>query len=277
MDQLKALSELALTSEIVLLNRGGDAGLKKMNLEWLSHCWSQLNQGETLRKAIETRSDFLLFAAMYLPFQRNGMINEHLERSVRDALRIRGATSHEFPSWVLLLMVRALNVLNIDSPWTIDSCFRSTWLCSQPDPWTISDSSAYSLTHTVFFLTDFGQESHRLPEEHRRYLALWLPVWMEHYKTALHYDMLSEMIMVARCIGMEEEDDWGSILLDRQEKDGMIRGLEKPETDRKEAEESRKEFRDHYHSTLTGFMASVMSWNVSSRAALAETVADPES
>ena len=275
--QLKALSELAIASEILLQYCREDAWFEKKSKEWFAFCWSQINEGNILRQAIDRRPDFLLFAAMYLPFRRNGMMNEQLEQAVRDGLRTRGASSWEFPGWVLLLIVRTLHLLEIESLWTIDSCFRDTWLHKLPEPWTLHNESAYSLTHTVFFLTDFGQRLDHLPEVYRQYLVLWLPVWLEHYRTSWNHDLLAEMIMVARCIQAEDENDWGSILLARQEEDGTLMRPRIQETGPKEAKDVRKQFQENYHSTLAVLMASVMSLNIRARAALAETVADPVS
>jgi hypothetical protein len=205
------------------------------------------------------------------------MMNEQLEQAVRDGLRTRGASSWKFPGWVLLLIVRTLHLLEIESPWTIDSCFRETWLYKLPEPWTLNNESAYSLTHTVFFLTDFGQRLDHLPEVYRQYLVQWLPVWLEHYRTSWNHDLLAELIMVARCIQVEDENDWGSILLARQEEDGTLMRPRIQETGPKEAKDVRKRFQENYHSTLAVLMASVMSLNIRARAALAETVADPVS
>jgi hypothetical protein len=275
--RLKALSELAIAAEVLLQNRREDVWFEKKSKEWLSFCWSQLNEGNILWQVIDRRADFLLFAAMYLPFMRNGMRNEQLEQAIRDGLRNRGASSHEFQGWVLLLIVRTLHLLEIESPWTIDSCFRDTWLHNLPEPWSIRNESAYSLTHTVFFLTDFGQRPDHLPEVYRQYLVLWLPVWLEHYRTSWNHDLLAEMIIVARCIHVEDENDWGSILLSRQEKDGTLRKPRMQQTGPNEVKDVRKQFQEKYHSTLAVLMASVMSLDDSARVALAKTVADPVS
>jgi hypothetical protein len=271
--ELKPLGELALASKIVLLNQHDPTEWKIKSKEWLSYCWSQLHEGEILRKAIETRKDFLLFTAMYAPFRQNDLINEQLEHAVRSKMET-SALSQQYPSWILLLIIRTLHVLGIDSPWKIDVCFRNTSLYQLPDVWTIRGFPSYVLTHTVFFLTDFGCRHQDLPEIHRQYLILNMPLWLEHYRITQNFDLFAEMIMVARCIRMEDQKDWGSVLLARQQRDGMV-PTARMKGDKSDSEAER--FRHHYHSTLTALMASVMSLNVPSRAVLGETGLNPMS
>lgn len=256
-EQLKPIAELVFASEIVLLNSNADVELERKSKEWSHHCWSQIREGEILREAMESRTDFLLFAAMYAPFRRYDLINERLEQTLRQRLETSGA-SEQFPAWVVILMIRTLNTLGIQPPWKLEDCFRRTWLFGLPEVAVIQGMRGYELTHTVFFLTDFGRRFQDLPGIHREYLILHLPQWMQSCRTANHYDMLAELVMVARCIRMDDQEDWGAVLLSR-------------------ASSGEQDFREQYHPMLTALMASVMSLNDPSTAVLPGIALDPTS
>jgi hypothetical protein len=251
--RLKPIAELVLASEIALSKQHDFDDLKVNAKEWIAHCWRELEEGAVLREAIETHSNFLLIAAMYLPFRRNGFPSQAVESAVRVKMESLGA-SQQYPSWVLLLMIRTLNTLGIDSPWKLEVCFRNTELYPLPQIRAVGGLPGYAFTHTVFFLTDFGKQPRELPEIHRQYLVLHLPLWLEHCERVQNYDLMAEMIMVARCTRIPDTKDWSAVLL---------------------ASREIERFRNHYHSTLTALMASVMSLNPPSTAVLAKTTSNP--
>src|SRR2546430_2536675 len=50
----------------------------------------------------------------------------------------------------------------------------ATWLARTPEPWTVSGHIAYDVTHTVFHLTDWGENPDALPQDIADDLATWL-------------------------------------------------------------------------------------------------------
>ncbi len=52
---------------------------------------------------------------------------------------------------------------------------------------------AYDITHTVFHLTNWGEQPEGIPEELARYLELYLPAWAADWAELEHWDLLGEL------------------------------------------------------------------------------------
>ena len=127
----------------------------------------------------------------------------------------------------------------------------------RPAPGTLNEFAAYSLTHTVFYLTRFGENPERLPAEHRRYLARWAPVWGEDYYWRQHWDLMSEMVMVLRCLGENDDCDWAGRLWAAQDESGLIPGPtgDGRHLDPRCTDPERIHFLENYHPTLVGLIS----------------------
>ena len=78
------------------------------------------------------------------------------------------------------------------------------------------------MTHTVFYRTAFGARPRTLPRPDRAYLRDWLPVWVKHDADLGNHDIAAELIMVARCIGLADDERWGAVLRSAQTGEGMV-------------------------------------------------------
>lgn len=76
----------------------------------------------------------------------------------------------------------------------------ATWLARTPEPWTVSGHIAYDVTHTVFHLTDWGENPDGLPPDIADYLATWLPVWIDDWLDLKRWDLLGELLVVDACL-----------------------------------------------------------------------------
>ena len=54
------------------------------------------------------------------------------------------------------------------------------------------------------------------------YLRDWLPVWVKHDADLGNHDIAAELIMVARCIGLADDERWGAVLRSAQTGEGMV-------------------------------------------------------
>lgn len=258
---VKPLGELAIASDLLVSRFPPASQLHVRGTELLSFCWAELDEGNLLDQLVSARPDLIVAATLYTTFHRHGMRNQKLEQSLVRIVRIRGIAGLELPAWRELELAIAFRTLEIDAPWVVDASFRRTWLYKRPEPWSICNTSAYSLTHTVFYQTNFGATPLELPARHRRYLARWLPVWMEHYTDLQNYDLLAEMVLAARCIGEPDSRDWGSVLLAAQQSNGMIPNASSAGTsiDPTASDPTRRSFLKNYHSTLVSLLACAMS------------------
>lgn len=260
---LKPLGELALTCDILIRYGIQPVSIAGREIKWesiLSFCWSQVRDGEKLFKLLQRYPDYFAFVAMYPAFYLHEFRNESLERLIAHMANLRGIRSLEFPPWRALDLSLAMQVLGLDSPWRSNDLFEKTWLYSKPEPWLLSEGTAYSVTHTVFYMTDFGFDQSGLPQVHRDYLQKWLPVWCQYYSDIRNMDLLGEMLMVTRCIGASSCPLYWDVLHRAQHDDGLVPGpVEGPEIDPAKMNPSRLRFLNHYHTTLVAVLAGIMS------------------
>ena len=255
---LKPLGELSLTAD-VLARRSQDPDCAWEIASW---CWQQFDEGRLLELVLLEHPDLVAVAAVYQSFAAFGFRNPRFESRLQRTIRLRGVARLEFPAWRALELAQACLALGLDGPWKADESYAATWLAGLPEPWTICESSAYSLTHTVFYRSAFGLQPDAVPAAHREYLTRWLPVWIRYYAGISNFDLVAELVMVCRCITAEDEDDYAALLLTAQESDGMVRGPAGGAAlllDQSDTTALRRRFLDNYHTTLVTLMAAAMA------------------
>jgi hypothetical protein len=259
---VKPIGELAILADLLMRFEPGSPR-HELGRAWLEHAWSELEEGRLLTNIVHRRPDMLHRVSTYLPFFRRGLRHRPFEELVGRSLETRGIAALEYYGWPAIELAASFEELGIEPPrrWTPASAFRETWLYARPEPASITEFSAYSLTHTVFYLTRFGDRKAGLPAAHRRYAARWAPVWGEYYFRREHWDLMSEMVMVLRCLGAPDDRDWGRRLLGAQRDSGLVPG---PSGDGRHldpgcTDPERVDFLANYHPTLVGLMAALMS------------------
>ena len=262
-DSLKPLGELALTAFVVQKYATGRSWhrISGQCVDAVDFCWSQLGRGTVLVDVIERYPDLLVLASIYPALTHFGYRCLKFERAVESSTLIRGVYSLEYPAWRALDIDVALRALGMRSPWETASLFEQTWLAKMPEPWSLCESSAYSLTHTVFYMTHFGENKDGIPGPHRDYLTRWVPVWQRYYARCENMDLLAEMTMVMRCIDRAEDGvDVAAVFMNAQATDGIIPGPDGAafRMVAKADSEQRVRFLQNYHTTLVALMASVM-------------------
>ncbi|MGW7586701.1 DUF6895 family protein [Kitasatospora sp. NPDC054768] len=130
-----------------------------------------------------------------------------------------------------------------------------TWLGALPEPWTVSWSTAYQVTHTVFHLTDWGARPQDLPEPMRDYLHDWLPVWLDIWLEIGEWDLVGELLIVDSCIGepITGRSGWEA-LASVQRADGLVPRDNEPIEDDEELA-----IRAHEHTAVVAVVASTVA------------------
>lgn len=255
-ERFKPLGELALIGKV--LAREGVAGSQQTSLmrQLLDYAWRDLLDGGamlTWMQRDEPLSPVPL--ELYVPFNELGYEHPEAEELARAARRLA--------SWPALEMIpnRRLGLSRVEAraglPPSIDRAEATarTWLGRTPEPWTVEYHIAYDVTHTVFHLTDWGENPGGLPEEVADYLALWLPVWMDEWAAKEHWDLLGELLVVDACLPRPALDPgvW-QLYAGAQSPDGaMPLQHAMPEGDGAEV------FDLVYHPTLVAAFASTMA------------------
>lgn len=258
-DLLKPIGELALACGILwrVPSAVPNSTLRQL-LDW---CWSELSDGELLAEVIRYNPELIVLTSIYATFHEIGFRCSSVENEIRFAISTKGVRALEFPAWRRLDLLTALSRIGMEHGEDIKSVVGRTWLGARPEPWMLSDGAAYSVTHTIFYVTDFGRSPRALPEQYSEYLGRWVPAWLTHYGRVDNLDLFSEFLMVRRCLGQANPERWCDLLLGRQASDGAIPGpqhggqlLMIGETDNRQ----RAFFQD-YHTTLVTLMAAAMS------------------
>jgi hypothetical protein len=254
-EDMKPLAELALAASIAV--REGATGSREAQIApaLLEFAWSQLRGGDVLYELLCVHSIDTYPMETYAWFVRCGYRHPRLDELVAHLASLRAARVPE------VVPNRALGVLNAERllglPQREDPAALTarTWLGGTPEPWRIDFFTLYTMTHTVFHLTDWGASPDGLPAHLQAYLHVWLPVWLEVYLEAGQWDLVGELLVVDLCLA---EPDchlraWDT-LAHAQQPDGLL-----PAGPERVPQEVAKAFRDHYHPTTVAAIAGTLA------------------
>ncbi len=137
---------------------------------------------------------------MYLPFKELGYSQPEVERAT--------VLNHRLDSWTRFPVTptRRLGLSAFQRRFGLTArppeadLVATTWLAGTPEPWTVEGHTAYDITHTVFHLTDWGENPDGLPPAIADYLAAWLPVWIDDWLDLERWDLLGELLVVDACL-----------------------------------------------------------------------------
>jgi hypothetical protein len=273
--RLKALGELAAIAEVIWRRRELAADVRARVHALLEFAWREMEQGEVLSRYLHARP-YPVLGTTYSVFERMGWRHEGVRQRLAElgqpgalaAVRAAApkttaepvAAQYGTDGVAVLCLGLALSweALRLPSPWQRTRLYPGTWLARRPPVEELSVPEGYSLTHTVFFMTDWGAEPEGLPETDRAYLEARGPRWMEAFRGRGHFDLYAEVAAALCCarVGVPAEAE---VVLGRaQQDDGAVpgpaervaertRGIEDPE---------RRRFVSAYHTTLAATLAS---------------------
>jgi hypothetical protein len=256
LERFKPIGELALIC--MVLFREGVAGSRQAALarQLIDHAWRQsLDGGRMLARGQRIEPLSPIPFEVYVPFKELGYTQPEMEQAVR--------LNHRLGSWAALESppVRRLGLsaferrFGLASNTPVEDATRRTWLSHTPEPWTVEKHIGYDITHTVFHLTDWGENPNGLPPAIVDYLATWLPVWIDDWFELRHWDLLGELLTVDACLPRPTLDEraWQEFAA-AQQPDGAMPALRTmPQGDPDDV------FDIVYHSTLVAAFASVLA------------------
>ncbi|MBF0688568.1 MAG: hypothetical protein IR158_12495 [Cellulomonas sp.] len=242
---LKPLGELALTAHVADL--GSDSA------GWLEWCWQETQEGELLLRVVDEHHALVPpVVSLYSVFATHGLRLMALERRLARLMPLRAVVALEVAPWRRIELGRSLAVVGLPSPWDERECLRDTWLGHQPEPWVVDDDAGYSVTHTVFYVTGFGRRPEEMPTHMAEYVRAWLPVWVRVFELRRNLDLVAELLLAGRCLGIDVP---GMTSLHRaQDLEGMVPGPVRPGQSTASTPAGR--FAQSYHTTLVSLMAA---------------------
>ena len=271
--RLKGLGELAAIAEVIA--RRADLPEAGRARALLSYAWQALREGEALAEFLEDRP-YPVLGTTYSVFERAGWRHERTRQRLAQlgqpgAMRAAAtggprAGGMQLPALygtdgvaVLCLgLALAWEVLGLPSPWQRARLFPHTRLAQAPALEELTVPDAYSLTHVVFFMTDWGAEPDGLPANARAHVEASAPRWMAAFRARSNFDLYAELAATLCCIGVAPPAEAEDVLRAAQQDDGAVpgpaervaertRGIEDPE---------RRRFVSAYHTTLAATLAS---------------------
>lgn len=251
---LKPFSELVLTSHF-LQSYGRDGHTFARHLSW---AWDKVEKGNLFFRLLIARPDLYQLVLPVAFFALNGLRNDRLLQLVDNLPKLKSFMKFECERWVALSVLYAYELLGRRSMHLDD--FEGSWLFECTEPWIITTNSTYSLTHEVFYLTDFGRNKLRIPQKVRHYIDCWGPAWIAHFHDKRDWDLVGELAIVSFCLGLEWTLPSVDLLRANQEPDGAVVGPDRAgiqllhETDT----QLRRQFLSRYHTTLVAALAFAM-------------------
>lgn len=272
LDRFKPLGELALIGKVVF--REGVAGSQQAATarKLLDHAWHHLlGSGAALVAGQRHEPLSPVPWEVYVPFKELGYSTPDIETSAR--------LNHRLGSWAALEVLpnRRLGLSAMERRFGLppslprDEAFERTWLARRPEPWTVEGHIGYDITHTVFHLTDWGENPSGLPPAVADYLATWLPVWLDDWLDLQRWDLLGELLAVDACLPepVLDASAWQGFAAAQRPDGAMpVQGavtgdgpLTDPESDPRAGRESEgaADFDLVYHPTLVAAFASTLA------------------
>jgi hypothetical protein len=148
--------------------------------------------------------------------------------------------------------------------------YKNTLLCKKPPIIYLTDEDVYAITHTLFYLSDFGARApEAIPQEElpsvRRLVALLLGVYLR----SKNWDLVAEILICCQCLDMRPkvvfETAWGDLMA-AQQTDGMVHGpyFSADKMQQLSGSEQRiYNLKQNYHTTLVSALAGFLieDWN----------------
>jgi hypothetical protein len=240
----KRLGELAQAGEI--LGRRRDPRAQPL----LRFAWDALDGGDELEWLIRQHPDLVMYATLYPPFFRRGLRHRPLEQTIaRQARRAR------LRDPVLRFYTAcALGAIGLASPWSARELVRATWLYRAPAGAIPTRPAGYEITHTIFFLTDYGRRPSAVPAQARKRLIAELPRMLAHTCGRDDVDLAGELALAARCLEQPLPAAALRLVEAAQQPDGMVRARSRSPS----GATARDRFLRNYHATIVATILGVL-------------------
>lgn len=255
-ERLKPIGELALNMRV--LSREGVAGSRQheKSTRLLDFAWRELLDGGNVLAELQRDEPLSpVPLEIYATFHELGLRHPGVEAGVELARRTASWRALEMMPNRRLGLLNAERKLGLLPSGDFDEAVGRTWLGSMPEPWTVQLHIGYDLTHTVFHLTNWGENPGAVPPLIADYLSLYLPAWTEDWAVIGHWDLLGELLVVDACLPRPALDAgiWERYAAAQAPDGAMPVRQAMPDGDRAEV------FDQVHHPTLVAAFASAMA------------------
>jgi hypothetical protein len=254
--RLKAFGELALV--VTYLQQWGHLRGHRSLRRWRAFIADHLDDrvyGELARKQPAVAFAYL---APYLMFRSTGYRSPYLEDTLRLFVRRGFLAAQESVPYRVMERAHALwksGYLPAEPKWR--RLARPTALLKRGNPLAWDDDAAYSVTHTLFYLTDFGNRPGPLTKVEADHAVRIVECLLVHYCRIRHWDLVGELLINLNCLP-SARSLIGEAAVRRYRsawrKDGAVPPLGPRPPGLRDGEGPRDPFRRYYHSTLVAVL-----------------------
>lgn len=144
--------------------------------------------------------------------------------------------------------------LNQEPEW--DSVYQSSILSKEVNPIYLDDMHVYYITHTLFYLTDFGNRPLLLPNKEIRRITDLLESLLLHYVRIGNWDLVGELLINLTSLNQNNSiiySECSKMFQNTWKQDGSV-PKQKEVSQLSHTYNNEEIFNYHYHSTIVGIM-----------------------
>ena len=265
--QTKALGELALLCMLSSrATRDGPEPTIELFLRFIHTIWQHPQFQERIYRQ---PAYFYLHLMLYVVLRQYHLIDASTQEMIQCVIDQGYVTAVETTPMRLLDRRHMLDAGQFQHTLpSYEQLYAQTLLAQTPPPFYYSDTDAYAITHTLFYLTDFGARSTpALAGEHLANVHWTIETLLGLYLYRQHWDLVGELLLDCYClhwypdvlVPIAWETVWNAQL-----PDGSIPGPRFSEAKLEQLEsEQRKQycFEQNYHTTLVQAITSFLIYH----------------
>jgi len=199
----------------------------------------------------------------YLSLRGIGYRSEYYEETLRTLSSDGWLKSMELVPYRVLDREYVLwksGFVKVEPPWR--RLYLATAAGQSDNPFRFDDEATYSLTHSIFYLTDFGKRGHPLSTSSVTRVKSLAECLLLHYWRMGFWDLVGELLITLNCLGGTD-----SVIVrgatvaffSAHKKSGCVAAksnLDRDEEFSRAPKRSKRdrEFRDCYHTTLVSLL-----------------------
>jgi hypothetical protein len=270
---IKAAAELSLVCSLACTSRRPDVPREAYG-ELASYLWHEVFKNEAMQEYLLSNTSGLPSYSLYVSLSQCGYEDAAYRNKLEAMLEDGYIRAVECVPSMQLDLAHNLTLMGLlPDDLSIAELYNRSFLAKHPSLYPLTTGDAYTVTHTIFFLTEFGRaKASRFSAADEAYFRVALPRLLAFYLRRGNWDLSAELLLTLRVLGLDQlpvyQHGW-MLLFIAQNPDGSFTGPVTEEmegfgetpgvgADGDEVDDVDKEwvsFRNNYHTTLAVLLA----------------------
>lgn len=252
----KAAAELGMICGLAATSALGTRTIPYRELA--KRLWDEVFQQEGVQDYLLRNTGDVPSLGFYASMRQCGFEDRRYREQIARIIRSGYLAAIERPPSSELDFLFSLRLAGFDAPET-EAVYRRSMLAHHPPPHLLSTDDVYTMTHVVFFTTEFGRTTPTFfTDADRHYFASAFPRLTGYFLRSNDWDLTAELLISLHATHTQTPvvaAAW-DILGDAQNPDGSYDGPSdgKPTAD-PASDPDWVAFRDNYHTTLAVLLA----------------------